>query len=49
MLEILSGDLQAPSIEWDKDIKKQLKESLQKTIDDNNAEKNQKKIFKTVS
>jgi hypothetical protein len=49
MLEILSGNIQAPSIEWDKDIKKQLKESLQNTIDKNNTEKNQKKIFKTVS
>jgi hypothetical protein len=49
MLEILSENLQAPSIEWDKDIKKQLKESLQNTIDNNNAEKNQKKIFKIVS
>ena len=49
MLEILSENLQAPSIEWDKDIKKQLKESLQNTIDNNNAEKKQKKIFKIVS
>ena len=49
MLENLSVNLQAPSIEWDKDIKKQLRESLQNDIHNSNEEKNQKKILKYVS